>query len=191
MNKVVNLLEQVNENAGKLFSWTTSLIVWVICIDVVMRYVLNQSFIWIGELQTYFFAISFLFASGYAFKHDKHVRVDLFYARWSRKGKSRVNLIGGLLFLIPWCIISVIVSWKFFLNSYNMGERSAQPGGLPALYLLKLCIVIGFALLLFQAIASVIKSVLILKNKELPEDKPTNGNPTFTNTKKVDGTWEL
>ncbi len=187
MKKIKQGLEWINENTGKLFAWSTSLMVWIICIDVIMRYVVNQSFIWIIELEIYFFAISFLFASGYAFKHDKHVRVDLFYARWSKKGKSRVNLIGGILFLIPWCIVSIIVCWKYFMTSFKMGESSAQPGGLPALYVLKFCIVLGFVLLLFQALASVIESIGILRGENMDDTEDTNAQTT----QKVDGTWEL
>jgi len=193
MQKVKQGLEWINENAGKLFAWSTSLLVWTIFVDVIMRYVINQSFIWITELEIYFFAISFLFASGYAFKHNKHVRVDLFYARWSKKGKSRVNLIGGVLFLIPWCVVSIIVCWKYFLTSFKMGESSAQPGGLPALYILKFFMVLGFLLLLFQAIASVIESIQTLTNKNLNENETlkTPQTPNSLTTQKADGTWEL
>lgn len=136
--------------------------VWVICIDVVMRYVFDYSFIWIVELETYFFAIAFLFASGYAFKHDKHVRVDLFYSNWSKRNQAKVNLIGGLLFLVPWCVVALIVCWKYALHSYEIGENSRQAGGLPALYILKFCLVAGFGLLLIQGLASILESIATL-----------------------------
>jgi len=171
LESIKNIFDSINENVGKLFAWSTSLMVWVICIDVIMRYVFNASFIWIVELEIYFFALSFLFAGGYAFKHDKHVRVDLFYAKWSAKGKARVNLIGGVLFLLPWCIVSIMVCWKYAMRSFRLGESSPQPGGLPALYILKFCLVIGFVLLLFQGIASIIESILVLQGKIQGEGK--------------------
>ena len=71
-----------------------------------------------------------------------------------------------------------------------MGESSAQPGGLPALYLLKFCMVLGFVLLLFQAIASVIESVNNLMDKETNENK-TPKTPNSLTTQKADDTWEL
>ncbi len=193
LNSIKNLFDSINENVGKLFAWSTSLMVWVICIDVIMRYVFSTSFIWIVELEIYFFALSFLFAGGYAFKHDKHVRVDLFYAKWSAKGKARVNLIGGLFFLMPWCIVSIIVCWKYAMTSFKLGENSQQPGGLPALYILKFCIVIGFVLLLLQGIASIIESILVLQGKmkeEGAESLGDTGIPSIDNEKN-DGTWEL
>ena len=163
MNAIKNIFEAINENIGRIFAWCTSLMVWLICIDVFMRYVLGQSFIWMIEVEIYLFALSFLFASGYAFKHDKHVRVDLFYAKWSERGKAKVNLIGGLLFLLPWCVVAIMACWKYAMTSFRMGETSSQPGGLPALYILKFCLVLGFVFLLIQGIASIIHSIQTLR----------------------------
>lgn len=136
--------------------------VWLIVVDVVMRYVFSFSYIWIVEMETYFFAISFLLTAGYAFKHDKHVRVDLFYAKLSDKGKAIIDLIGGVFFLLPFCIVSMMVCWKYAMTSYQIGETSPQPGGLPGLYVLKFMLVACFALLLLQAVASLIHSIQAL-----------------------------
>lgn len=168
--------------------------VWTIVVDVIMRYVFNYSYIWIVELEIYFFALSFLFAAGYAFKHDKHVRVDLFYAQWSDKGKARVNLIGGLFFLLPWCLVSIMVCWKYAMTSFRLGESSPQPGGLPALYILKFCLVISFVLLLIQGIASILEAILVLQGKRTYEEEtPTLGDTGIStiDKQKTDGTWEL
>ena len=152
-------METFIERSGQLFAWSTSLLVWLICIDVFMRYVLNYSFIWIVELEIYFFAFTFLFGFAYTFKHDKHVRVDIFYNKLKEKSKARVNLLGGILFLVPWCVISIYVCFKYFWTSFLINEHSRQPGGLPYLFLLKACLFIGFSLLLIQAIVSIINSI--------------------------------
>ena len=106
--------------------------------------------------------------AGYTFKYDQHVRVDLFYAKWSQKNKAKSNLIGGLLFLLPWCVVILIVSFKYALRSFKIAESSPQAGGLPALYILKFIIFIAFALLFLQGIASVIHSLkeITLEEKE-------------------------
>jgi len=177
MYKLILFLDNINEQVGKLFSWSTTLLVWLLFVLVVMRYGFGTFSQKLSELCTYFFAISFLFASGYALKHDMHVRVDLFYSKWSKKGKARVNLIGGLLFLIPWCIVSVIVCFKYAYTSFKLGEASQEPSGLPALYILKFILFFGFVLLLIQALVSVLKSIYILIGKDesllKPNDKTT------------------
>ena len=164
MRKLISILESLNEFSGRLFSWSTALMVILICIEVVLRYIFNRSLIWMVELEIYLFAFSFLLAAGYAFKHDKHVRVDLFYSNFSAKKKAWVNLLGGIFFLVPWCIISIIGCLKYANISWRIGEVSQQPGGLPAVYLLKYSIVIGFVLLLIQATASILKSFLTIKS---------------------------
>jgi len=166
MYKFILFLENINEQVGKIFSWSTTLLVWLIFILVVMRYGLGAFSQKLNELCTYFFAISFLFASGYTLKHDMHVRVDLFYAKWLSKGKAWVNLIGGVLFLMPWCIVSIIVCSKYAFTSFKLGESSQEPSGLPALYILKFILLAGFILLFIQALASVLKSIYVLMGKD-------------------------
>ena len=137
MEKLIHIIESINERLGKFFSWSAIALVLVIIVDVFMRYVMDRSMIWLVELEVYFFAFTFILAGAYAFKHDKHVRVDLFYSKWSLKRQAWVNLLGGLFLLLPWCIISIIVCWRYAMTSYKLGESSAQAGGLPALYILK------------------------------------------------------
>ena len=122
--------------------------------------------IWLVELEIYFFALIFLLGAGYVFQHDKHVRVDVFYSEGKPKTKAWVNLIGGILFLLPWCVVVLQVAYRYAQNSFLINESSSQPGGLPALYLLKSAIFIGFTFLLLQAIASVIRSLIIILDKE-------------------------
>jgi len=167
MKKILAFLEAINEKAGILFSWSTLLMVILICTEVILRYLFNRSLIWMVELEIYLFAFSFLLAAGYTFKHDKHVRVDLFYSNFSEKKKAYVNLFGGLLFLIPWCIIAIIGCMKYANISWRIGEVSQQAGGLPMVYLLKYSLALGFLLLLIQAVASVLKSILVIQGKEL------------------------
>ena len=123
-------------------------------------------------------------ASGYAFKHEKHVRVDLFYSNYSKKKKAWTNLLGGLLLLLPWSLISSYVCFNYFLKSWRLGESSLQPGGLPAIYILKFFLFLGFFLLVLQAIASILKSALDILEKE---EEPTLG----IDQEMLDGTWEL
>ncbi len=128
-----------------------------------MRYLFGKSLIWLVELEVYFFAFSFILIGAYAFKHDKHVRVDLFYSKWSTKRKAWVDFFGTLIFLLPWTIISSLVSWRYAMTSFKLGESSAQAGGLPALYILKFSMVFGFGLLFLQGLVVLFKSLLIIR----------------------------
>lgn len=166
MTTVINFLEAINERAGRLAAWSSVLMVGVIFSLVVIRYGFGSFNQKISELTTYFFAISFLLSSGYALKHDSHVRVDLFYAKWSEKRKALVDLLGTLLFLTPWCAVAIITCWKYAYNSFKLGEVSSQPSGLPAVWVLKFLILIGFVLLLLQGLAMSLRSIETLSQPD-------------------------
>ncbi len=159
MERTIKIIDGLNEKVGSFISNFNHLLVLLICLDVVMRYLFNFSKIWIMELELYFYSLIFLWGSAFALKHERHVRVDLFYSKMSARGKAIVDLIGGVLFLLPWCIVIMIVSFDYALISFKIGESSSQPGGLPALYILKFAVFIGFTLLFLQGISSILKSI--------------------------------
>ena len=152
----------MNEKVGVMISNINHILVLLICIDVMLRYFFNFSKIWIMELELYFYSTIFLMGSAYAFSHDNHVRVDIFYSRMSAKNKAIVDLIGGILFLLPWSLVIMIVSYDYAKVSFLIGETSSQPGGLPALYVLKSIVFLGFTFLFLQGISSILKSISFL-----------------------------
>ena len=165
MNRLIKRLDDINEYSGSFFSWATVALVLLIAFEVLLRYIFKYSVIWLSELENYFFVFCFLITAGYAFKHDKHVRVDLFYSRFSNKRKAWIDLIGGIFLLLPWSGIIVFYTFQFAQRSFIINERSAQPGGLPMLYLLKFALFIGFFLLFLQGLANVLKSIKTIRNK--------------------------
>ncbi|MCB0568874.1 MAG: TRAP transporter small permease subunit [Phaeodactylibacter sp.] len=160
--QVSNAIHRLNEWVGRGVSWLTALLVVLVCFDVVTRYLFSDTSAWVMELEWHLFALIFLLGAGYAFRHDKHVRVDLFYARFTEREKALVNLLGALLFLIPWSLLVIYASYDYAMISYKIRETSPDPGGLPARYIIKFAIVLGATLLLLQGIASLIDSALIL-----------------------------
>ena len=162
---MITLIEKVVERIGKAASWLTTGLVLLICIDVLLRYAFSNTRVWVIELEWHLFALIFLLASAWALQEDQHVRVDLFYSKWSERRKTWVNLIGTILFLIPWCLIAIYTGFNYAENSFAFRETSPDPGGLPARYLIKFTIVVGFILLLLQATANVIRYIRLLSNR--------------------------
>lgn len=163
--KFSKLINKLNEHIGRLTAWFTTFLVVLVCFDVITRYFYNDTAAWIMELEWHFFALIFLLGAGYTLKHDRHVRVDLFYSKFSSKDKALVDFIGNLLFLIPWCLVIIYFSYNYALGSYKIGESSPDPGGLPARYIVKFAIPFGITLLFLQAISSLIEAGQILFGK--------------------------
>ena len=162
----VRFVNRLNERVGFGVSWLTTLLVLVVCYDVFTRYLLKSSLVAVQELEWHLFALVFLIGAAYSLKHNRHVRVDVFYTRFSPRTRAWVDFAGSVLFLIPFCLIVVWSSKNFVYNSFVIGEISPDPGGLPARFVLKAAIPVGFVLLFLQGIALALQSLFRLLGVE-------------------------
>ena len=163
LDRLAYRLEMVSEFSGRATAWLAVVLVLLVSYNVGMRYLFHSDqSVAPQELEWHVFALLFLFAAAYTFKHDDHVRVDIFYQRLSARGRAWVDFIGGLVVLLPFCLLIIVSAWPFVTNAYVMGEGSPDPGGLAYRYLLKAAIPGGFILLSLQAIASILRNLRIL-----------------------------
>lgn len=160
LRNICGKIDTINEYVGQVVSWATLFLVAVTFTDVVMRYFFNTSYVFTQELEWHIFAFIFLMGAGYTLKHDGHVRVEVFYDRMGPKGRSWVNLIGVLFFLIPSCALFIKTGIPFVVKSFQVMEGSPDPGGIPFRFILKGCIPAGYALIFLQGISLGIRSLL-------------------------------
>ena len=170
MDLIARWIEALSEWTGRIVAWLIPALVLLITYDVAMRYLFHGGSIALQELEWHLFALLFLLGAAYTFKHDEHVRVDVLHnGPWmTPKRKAWVDLLGGLVFLIPFCVVVISASWPFVANAWTYGESSPDPGGLPHRYLLKAAIPIGFSLLLLQGVASILRAIQTLRGDEAP-----------------------
>ena len=161
----VGFVNRLVDVTGYFVSWLTTALVLVVCYDVLTRYLLNRSMPAVQELEWHLFALIFLLGAACTLKHDKHVRVDVLYSRLSAGKKAWINLLGSLVWLIPFTIIVLWTSSKFAINSFTIREMSPDPGGLPAWYILKAAIPVGFFLLFLQGVSLAFSSIIRILEK--------------------------
>lgn len=164
MNKIADKIDAANEKIGRSVSWLTLILVLLVCYDVISRYLFKSSIVAVQELQWHLFAIIFLVAAAYTLKYDEHVRVDVLYSKFSPRTQAVINLIGTIIFLIPLCLLIIYASRNFVISSFQIGETSPDPGGLPARYILKAILPISFFLILLQGIALILRSIIQIKS---------------------------
>lgn len=152
---------------GEFASLFSIVLVFMILLDVVARYLFSTSAAWLTELEWHVFSIIFLFGTIYTLQYDDHVRVDVWYTKMSVRQQLWVNLIGTLLFLIPWCIVILYTSFHYAHHSWEMNEMSADPGGLAYRYVIKFAITVSFGLLLLYAIFYALKCIARLSNPDI------------------------
>lgn len=165
LRRIANAIDAVNKLVGEVVSWLSLVLVLVIVIDVSLRYIFNWSSAISFEIEWHIFAVLFMLSAGWALREDKHVRVDVFYQRFSKKNQSATNLVGTLFLLIPFCAVGFWESLPFVASSYEMMEKSTDAGGLPARFLIKSVIPLGFFLLGIQGVSLAIQSSFNLLNK--------------------------
>ncbi|WP_367389544.1 TRAP transporter small permease subunit [Lewinella sp. LCG006] len=158
MERLASWIDQINERVGKGVSWLTFGLVLLVFVNVFLRYAFNLPLAWSKELEWHLFALIFLFGAGYSLRHDRHVRVDLFYEKAGKADQRRINFWGTLLFLIPWCLVLIYAGWRAAMDAWRMGERSPETAGLPNLWLIQFALPVGMSLLLLQGIAKLIRS---------------------------------
>lgn len=163
---LVRVISGMNRLIGNVFSWFALAIVLVCFTVVVQRYVFSTSFVWMQDLYIWLNGAMFTAVAGYALLRNDHVRVDIFYRPASLRHKAIVDLIGVVLFILPFSAVVTIYSWNFVERSWRFAEGSANVGGMPGLYVLKSFILVFAAVIALQGIAMALRSILVLAGEE-------------------------
>ena len=166
LDRLSHFIDAVSDRLGQLVGWLTLLMVCLGAFNAIARYAgrftgVNLSSNAYLELQWYMFSLIFLLGAAHTLQRDQHVRVDVLYGQLSHRGKARIDLAGGILFLIPFCIFGLVMCWPAVRNSWLVWEISPDPGGLPR-YPIKTAMLLCFVLLLFQGLSETIKRFRIL-----------------------------
>lgn len=141
---------------GRITAWSSFALALVMGTNVLLRYGFSTGSVWAQELEWHLMSPICLFGMSYALRHGEHVRVDVLFASFSERNKLLVEFITALISMAV-CAIVIDLSWSYVAYSWNIGEGSANPGGVPARYLLKALIPLGFALLFLQSLAQAIQ----------------------------------
>ncbi len=164
-------IDRLTEWSGVLVSWLTTVMVLTVFYDTVMRYAFKKGNVAIQELEWHLFSVIFLVGAAYALKNDAHVRVDILFTRFNKKTKAWIDLIGTLVFLIPFAVMVIYSTENFIVNSWAVREVSPDPGGLPARYVLKAMIPLGFLLLILQGISKAVRNLFVVSGIEMEGGK--------------------
>lgn len=163
---IVAAIGHLNSFVGKTLSWLAFGGVLVCFIVVVQRYVFSTTQLWMQDLYVWLNGAMFMGVAGFTLLVDGHVRVDIYYRPASRRGKAVRDLIGVLLFLLPFCAIVGIWGLPYVQASWSLYEASENPGGMQGLFILKTFILLFVVLVGLQGIAMLLRSILVLAGRE-------------------------
>jgi TRAP-type mannitol/chloroaromatic compound transport system permease small subunit len=128
----------------------------------------------LSEAVWYMFGGMVMLGGAWTLKMNEHVRVDLLYGSISERARTWIDLLGGLFFLMPLCIILIYFTWPWFVQAWVQNVTSNAAGGLPR-WPVRLMLPLGFGVLMLQGIAEIIKCILALTtnyHREFAYEKP-------------------
>ncbi|MDT3705400.1 MAG: TRAP transporter small permease subunit [Thiobacillus sp.] len=172
---LARVIDALTERVGRVVIWLVLAATLISAGNAVVRYLLGESSnAWL-EIQWYLFGAMFMLGAGYTLKHNGHVRIDIFYNRFGPRGQAWIDLVGGLVFLLPMAVLLAWLAWPMFHEAWITHEMSPDAGGLVR-WPVKLLLPLGFALLALQGVAEIIKRIGVLSGhlmlpRETPEEE--------------------
>ena len=158
-NFCLQWIDSLNDFLCKLVSWFTLFMVLLTFLIVVLRYGFNLGWIAMQESVMYLHGMVFLLGAAHTLRVNEHVRVDIFYRRFSPKKQAKVDIFGSLLLLMTVNIFIFMVSFEYVMRAWRVLEASQEAGGIPGVFLLKSLILIFSFTMLLQGIAEVVRNV--------------------------------
>ena len=167
----IRLISGINRAIGEVLSWLALAMVLICFTVVVQRYVFHVSVLALQDLYVWMSGAMFTGVAGFALMRDDHVRVDIFYRPASIRRKAIADLVGVVIFLLPFMIVVFLYGLPYVQRSWRIWEGSANIGGMPGLFVLKTFILVFAVLVGLQGIAIAARSILVLTGREaaLPE----------------------
>ncbi|MDS4028371.1 MAG: TRAP transporter small permease subunit [Candidatus Contendobacter sp.] len=159
--RVAAAIDAINTAIGRAMVWLILFCCLTSAAAATLRYVFDWGSNALLEAQWFMFGLVFLFCAAWTLREGGHVRIDILYVKLPPVARVWIDVVGGLLFLLPVCLLIAYDSWNFFLIAYRTGEASSNPGGL-IWWPIKLAIPVAFILLSLQGLSETIKNIAVL-----------------------------
>ena len=158
-------LDRIAKYSGHLSAVLVVILSLLVAYDAAMRYLFSAGSIALQEVEWHLFDVLFLLGLTYALKHDKHVRVDIFFERYSQQTRMIVQILSMLLLVVPFSLLFLNDTFDMTYQSYLQDEVSSDPGGLTHRWFIKAMLAFAFVLLILQALSEVLKAYHRLEKK--------------------------
>ena len=176
-------IDAVNIRIGKWVAWLIVAAVLVSATNASIRKLFDTSSnAWL-ELQWYLFSAVFLLCASWTLMANEHIRIDIVNSYFPPRVRDWIDVIGHLLFLLPFCVVMIVTGWPFFMASFRVNEISSNAGGL-LLWPIKFLVPLAFALLFFQGVSELIKRIAVMRGK-IPDPYARDESPVEAEVKEL------
>lgn len=158
-NVLTRTIDWISDKSGLFIAFWTINTVLFYFFEVVMRYVFNMPTIWVHESSFLLFGMQYLLAGAYAMLYGAHVRVDIIYNMLPERGRVGMDIFTSVFFFV-FALALAGTSWRFFADSYQMGETTVETWGIQY-WPVKGMMFLGAALILLAGISKLLKDIML------------------------------
>ncbi|WP_432698578.1 TRAP transporter small permease subunit [Marinobacterium sp. YM272] len=163
-------IDRFSDLLGKIAAVLFILMLFNVFFDVASRYLFNTVYIGMQELEWHLYAAMFMLGIPFTLKAGGHVRVDVIYDQLSARRRAWIDLICTLLLLMPFCLLVAWYGVDFARESFQLGEGSGDPGGLPNRWIIKSVIPFAMFFNFISGVGLALKSINILSGRLKDDD---------------------
>ena len=120
LRALMHYIDTFTEYSGRILAWLSLGMALLTTVIVLLRYGFNIGSIASQEVVVYMHGCLFMLGAAYTLKHEAHVRVDIFYQRYTERTRAWINALGGIIFLLPLCLFIFGVSWSYVMESWSI-----------------------------------------------------------------------
>lgn len=159
--KIISYIDTMNIFIGKTVSTLSYFVAAVIIYEIFMRGIFSMPTAWVAESSIFACSLIYLLGGPWVIKQDGHVQVDIFYGRFSRRGKAILDSFTYPCFAL-YILVMLWAASKYTLRSVLLRETTMSPWD-PPIWPMKIAMVLALVLLFLQGTANFIRNILIAK----------------------------
>lgn len=162
-NRFIRTVDSISEWTGKTVSWFVLVLTLMLGYEIVMRYLFNSPTKWSFDMSYMVGGSYFILGEAYTLLKKRHVRIDIFYSKFSARKKAWVDIVFYLVFFFPlWAgLLYALIPYVYL--SWETGERSMQGYWMPVIYPFKAVMPVAILLFLLQGIVEFIRCILTVR----------------------------
>lgn len=161
----VRIVDKISDYTGYLAASLIFVMGATLLLDAVTRNILNIPVHWAIEFTQFTLAAYYFMGGPITLKNNEHVRMDLWYANMSERGKAKLDLftVWCMIFYLGVMLVGSISSLQYAIETNERRFSMWNPSVIPIKALLTVCLV----LMLLQAFALVFKHIATLRGDRL------------------------
>ena len=166
MRNFIKYIDRISEWTGRIVKWLIFALIGALVYEVIARYAFGHPTAWSYDTSYIVYGSLFLLGAAYTLLVGGHVRIDVFYTRFSPRGRAIIDLVCYSVFFFPVMALLLNGGIEFAQSSWEIGERSAVSAWKLPIYPYKTVFPVAIFLLLIQGVAEFLRSLVMVARKE-------------------------